>query len=348
MNSLERVRQALNCRKPDQVPKALGFFPQEINQACLADIDSCFDQDVSFVEFNAPDCLNHFNDYLENLPKDLHIGTLAQLKTYHEWNYHPEIPGKYGLEKACSLSDLMETILPDLSSPKRYSHLFDQVALLHSQGMAVAGAPPHLGGDLFETAWRLRGFQTFLLDMVKQKKLAHYLLDQLTAMLIHSTVILAQAGVDILLLDDDVAMPTQLMISPSLWREFFKPRMAEVIQTAKQVSPEILIFYHCDGNFTRLIPDLIEIGVNVINPVQPDCMDALLIKFHFGKNLAFWGTVGTAQMWDHGSSDQIRKEVIHRIKTLGPEGLLLSPAYDIDFTPVENIIAFLETAEQFG
>ena len=139
-----------------------------------------------------------------------------------------------------------------------------------------------------------------------------------------------------------------LLIGPDTWREYFKPRLAKVINLAREESPELLVFYHCDGNFTRLIPDLMDIGVNVINPVQPDCMDARALKLQYGDRLAMWGTVGTAWMWDMGSPEQIRAEVQHRIETLGPDGLLMAPAYDIDFTPLENIIAFVEAVETFG
>jgi uroporphyrinogen decarboxylase len=108
------------------------------------------------------------------------------------------------------------------------------------------------------------------------------------------------------------------------------------------------VFYHCDGNFTRLIPDLVDIGVNVINPVQPDCMDAAAVKREFGDKLSMWGTVGSSRLWDWGTPDQIRAEVQCRIQELGPEGLLLAPAYDIDYTPFDNIVAFMEAVEEFG
>ena len=247
-----------------------------------------------------------------------------------------------------SLAELAEAVFPDLTNPKRYAGLAGQVERWHARGLAVAGSPPHLGGELFETAYRMRGFEEFMIDLKERKSLANYLLDQLTAMLIHNALILAQAGVDILLLDDDVAMPTGLMISPALWREMFGERLANVIQLAREAAPELLVFYHSDGDFTRLIPDLVEIGVNAINPVQPDCMDAIAIKREFGDRLALWGTVGSANTWDFGAPDQIRSEVRHRIETLGPAGLLLAPAYDIDFTPLENIMAFVEAVREFG
>jgi uroporphyrinogen decarboxylase len=238
--------------------------------------------------------------------------------------------------------------LPDLSNPTRHAGLTKKVQCFHAQGFAVAGAPPHLGGELFEAAWRLRGFENFMIDLVYRIEMADYLLDQLTSMLIENALILARSGVDILLLDDDVAMPTGLMIGPATWRLHFKDRLAKVIDIARQESPDLLIFYHCDGDFTRLVPDLVDIGVNVINPIQPDCMDAGAIKREFGDRLAIWGAVGSARLWDWGTPDQIRSEVRHCIETSGPQGLLLSPAYDIDFAPFENIVAFIEAVEEYG
>ena len=82
--------------------------------------------------------------------------------------------------------------------------------------------------------------------------------------------------------------------------------------------------------------------------MQPDCMDAAAIKREFGDKLAMWGTVGTSRLWDWGTPDQIREEVQHRIETLEPEGLLLAPAYDIDYAPFENIVTFVEAVEEFG
>ena len=103
-----------------------------------------------------------------------------------------------------------------------------------------------------------------------------------------------------------------------------------------------------EKDVTSLLADLVEVGVNVVNPVAPDCMDAVAIRRRFGGRLALWGTVGTALTWDHGTPDQLREEVRIRSETLGPSGLLLSPAYDLDFTPYENVTAFVEAVHEFG
>jgi uroporphyrinogen decarboxylase len=348
LNARERVREALLCRKPDRIPKALGFFDQSLAAIAPAAPEDYFTLDIGYVDFEPPNNQDDFRRYLDRLPPDIHVGNPAQLRTYHEWHYHPERGAARPLGSIRSLRELARYVLPNLSHPPRHAGLADQVRRWHARGVAVAGSPPHLGGELFEAAWRLRGFENFMTDLVDRPQLADYLLDQLTSMLIENALILARAGVDILLLDDDVAMPTGLMIGPAAWRRYFKDRMARVINIAREELPDLLIFYHCDGDFTRLIPDLVEIGVNVINPVQPDCMDAASIKREFGDRLAIWGAVGSARLWDWGTPDLVRSEVRRCIQTLGPEGLLLAPAYDIDFAPFANIVAFIEAVEEFG
>lgn len=345
MNSRQRVRLALTGQRPDRVPLSLGFFSQSLPG--IPDADEHFNLDVRYAEFSPPAGQDDFLSYLRRLPRDVHVGSATQLRTYHEWDYHPETPGGR-LSHVSSVAELAEAVFPDLTHPQRYAGLAAQVQRWHEEGLAVAGSPPHLGGELFESAWRLRGFEQFLLDLKERPALAHYLLDQLTAVTIHNALVLAQAGVDVLLLDDDVAMPTGLILSPAMWREYFKPRLRSIIGLAREAAPDVIVFYHSDGNFTRLLPDLVEIGVDVINPLQPDCMDADAIKAEFGDRLALWGTVGTAAGWDLGAPDTIRAEVRQRIEQLGPAGLLLAPAYDIDFTPLANIRAFVEAAREHG
>lgn len=348
MNSRERVRLALTCRRPDRIPLALAFWEESFPTIAPATPGDYFGLDVRFVQFKPPGEQSDFLSYLRGLPADVHVGDLAQLQTYHEWDYHPERGPDGPLSAVQSAAELARFVFPDLSHPSRYQGLREQAAAYQARGLAVAGSPPHLGGELFESAYRLRGFQNFMADLRQRRGLAHYLLDQLTALLIHNALILTRAGIDILLLDDDIAMPTGPIIGLHTWREFFKPRLADVIRFARQVNPDLLVFYHSDGDFTAVLPDLIEIGFNAINPIQPDCMDALAIKRRYGDRLALWGTVGTAALWDYGAPADIRAEVKTRIETLGPAGLLLCPAYDLDFAPFANIVAFVEAAREFG
>ena len=233
MNSRERVRLALTCQRPDRIPRALSFFSQSLAEIAPATPEDYFRLDVRFAEFSPPAGQDDFLRYLRGLPQDVHVGTLAQLRTYHEWDYHPEAAAGEPLRHVETVEDLADVIFPDLADPARYAGLAGQVAGWHAHGLAVAGAPPHLGGELFEMAYRLRGFHNFMADLVERKPLADYLLNQLTALTLHSVLVLVRAGIDVLLLDDDVAMPTGLIIGPATWREFFKPRLAEIIRLAR-------------------------------------------------------------------------------------------------------------------
>ena len=107
--------------------------------------------------------------------------------------------------------------------------------------------------------------------------------------------------------------------------------------------------YHSDGFYLPVIEDLIEVGVNILNPVQPDCMDPAAIRRRFGDSLTLWGTVGTATLLPFASPEAIRREVRTRLETLGRRRLILGPAYDLEpNVPVENVLAFFPRRTQAG
>jgi len=351
MLSRERMLTALGRGQPDRVPLTLAFSPMTLPQIPNHDADEYFQTDIRYVTFKPPQEEAGFLRYLEGLPKHVPMGELSTLRTYWEWSYHPETPGTEPLAAVRTIKELEVFPLPEITDPSRYRGLSEKVRAFQDKGLAVMGIPPHLGGEIFETAWRLRGFNQLLLDLRRNRELVDYLFDQITAMLIHNSVVLARAGVDILGLDDDVGEPTSMIISPAMWREFLKPRMAKVIEFAKEAKPDLFIFYHSDGYVEPIIPDLIEIGVDVLNPVQPDVMDPAGLKEEYGDRLAFWGTVGTQTLWAWGRPKDIEEEVKLRIETVGRGGgFVISPAYDIDLPeiPLENIIAFDKAAKKFG
>jgi uroporphyrinogen decarboxylase len=138
------------------------------------------------------------------------------------------------------------------------------------------------------------------------------------------------------------------MISPELWRDTIKPRLASVICAAKEIKPDILIFYHGDGNMERILPDLIEIGVEVLNPVQPECMDPIKMKERYGDNLAFWGCIGTQTTMPFGKPAEVKQTVRHLIKTVGQSGgLFLAPTHVLEpDVPWKNVQSFLEAVHE--
>jgi uroporphyrinogen decarboxylase len=351
MNSRERLLMAMDGGEPDRVPCALGFYHMDLGDLAPQGQDGDRFVDVQFVRFPVSPEEEELRRLARPYGPDTRLGTPFQMATYRQWEYQPQTPERRNpLAQARSLDDLCAFPFPDTSTPYAVDGLAQQVEAIQAGGQAAGGNLPHLGGELFEAAWRLRGLENFLLDLLERPDWAHFLLDQLAGLARRNAEALARAGVDILALDDDVGMPRTMMISPKLWREFFKPRMEAIILAARASKPGLRVLYHSDGYFEPIIGDLVEIGVDAINPLQPDHMDAVKIRRQFGSRLALWGTVGRQTTFSHAGAEEIRREVKLRIDTLGRAGLILCPAYDVDEPdiPWENVSAFLHAVHEYG
>ena len=347
----DRILAALDGEVPDRPPLALAFY--RVDAAALAPPGEWREElvDVGFVSFPISPEEEELRRAALPCAGNTRLGNPSQVARYATWGYHPEAPRPVNpLERATSLADLERFGFPRVSGSRLVDDLARQVEDLHRQGLAAGGNTPHLGGEMFEAAWRLRGLDNFLVDLVRRKDMAAYLLDRLAELARYNAATLAHAGIDVLSLDDDVGMPGTMMISPATWREFLKPRLAGVIEAARAVKPDLRVIYHSDGHFEPILDDLVEIGVAGINPLQPEHMDAVRIRRRYGPRLAFWGTVGRQTTFAFSTPRQIRQEVRRRVHELGPAGLVLCPAYDIDEPdiPWVNIHAFLEAARGSG
>jgi uroporphyrinogen decarboxylase len=273
------------------------------------------------------------------------VGDKQQAANYSRWGYYPgEIDRRNPLIAAESVRDLEAYNFPVVESEEEASRLRGIVDAHHERGFAVAGQIPHLGGVLFETAYRLRGLDNMLEDFRSRRSFAEALLERITEAACRNVEQLVASGVDILLLGDDIGTPTSMLISPRLWRRWLKPRLARMIDAARRVRPDVAVAYHSDGYYMPVVEDLVEIGVRILNPVQPDCMDPVAIRRQFGDALVLWGTVGSASLMARGSPEAIDQEVRRRRAALG-DRLILCPAYDLEGNvPVENALAFLRAA----
>jgi uroporphyrinogen decarboxylase len=251
------------------------------------------------------------------------------------------------MAKFDSVSQVEEYPWPDFLADYRWEELGGRIRGLQSRDLVCSA---FMEMTLFEIAWYLRGMDLFMEELIGGEPLAEALLDKLTAIRIGMATRYAQAGADILMLGDDVATQIDMMISPQLWRETLKPRLARVIAAAKAAKPDILIFYHGDGNMARIVPELIEIGVEILNPVQPECMDPFEMKDLYGDRLAFWGCVGTQTTLPFGTPESIRAvcgELISRVGAGG--GLLLAPTHTIEpDVPWDNVMAFVDAVREQG
>lgn len=201
---------------------------------------------------------------------------------------------------------------------------------------------------MFECAWALRGYERMLSDFVLNPDLAERLLDIPYHYHLVAARKLTEMGVDMIWIGDDVGAQKAMLISPKMWRKFLKPRMANFIAELKAINPQLKVAYHSDGFIYPIIPDLIEIGLDVLNPIQPASLDPIQLKQDFGDKLCFWGSIDEQHTLPFGSVDDVRSEVKTRMKTLGKNGgMILGPTHHVQLdTPMENFWAMVEAITQ--
>jgi uroporphyrinogen decarboxylase len=201
---------------------------------------------------------------------------------------------------------------------------------------------------IFETAWALRGYEQMLMDFVANPDLAEHILNIPYQYHLTAAKKLVEMGVDMLWIGDDVGMQTGMLIAPWHWRKFLKPKMANFIASLKAINPQVKVAYHSDGNVSAIIPDLMEIGLDVLNPVQPACMDPAKLKQEYGDRLCFWGSMDEQYTLPFGNPVDVRNEVLTRLNTLGKNGgLILGPTHHVQLdTPMENFWAMVNAITQ--
>jgi uroporphyrinogen decarboxylase len=201
----------------------------------------------------------------------------------------------------------------------------------------------------FKVCWQMRGLENFLCDMLVEKEFASELLQRTAAYEMEKGIRMIKGGADILSFSGDIAMQDRMLVNADAWRELDKPVFARMIREFKRLKPGILVYYHSDGNIEEVIEDLIEIGVDIINPIQPECMDVAEIKAKYGKYITLHGTISIQETLPHGTLEDVRREVMHRIETCGKDGgLILAPANHVqNDTPLENIIEIYRAAGSF-
>jgi len=202
-------------------------------------------------------------------------------------------------------------------------------------------------GSVFEIAWQLRGMQEFLMDLVNQPEIPQYIMERLTELYVENTRrVLELAGdrLDMVYFYDDVATQQNLMISARMWRRVIKPLHQRIIDVAK--AHGVPVMYHCDGALYPLLPELIDMGVDVLNPVQADAagMDPQRLKDEFGDRLSFHGGIDIIKTLPKGRVADVKAEVAERRRVLGKNGgyILASSHHIQSDTPLENVFAMYD------
>jgi uroporphyrinogen decarboxylase len=331
--SRQRVWRSIQHSQPDQVPYYFSFTQPASHKLeayyGTRDLDSTLDNDIVRYSIRRPGLMQEIRPgfyrdefgVLWNRTVDKDIG----------------VPGDYPLQRR----SLTGYTFPDPYDPRRYQGL-----------SAFTKAHPHrfrlisYSFTLFERAWMLRGMPELMVDMLEAPDWVEELLDALMVFNMNVVQELLKVDADGFLFGDDWGHQGGLLFSPDLWRRFIKPRLALLISTVKGAGKAT--FLHSCGKVQALFSDLIEIGLDVFNPFQPDVMDVYEIKRQFGDRLSFYGGMSVQRILPHGTPKQIRTETRRLMAEIGRGGgFIIAPSHHMPGDiPVQNMVAFIEAVRE--
>jgi uroporphyrinogen decarboxylase len=208
---------------------------------------------------------------------------------------------------------------------------------------------PNFGLCLFERAWSLRGFDALLMGMVEQPEWVEDLLDRIAEIQIRLARRFVAAGVDGGYFGDDYGAQRSMLFSPRLWRRMIKPRLARMFAVFNEAG--LPVIFHSDGDIKAILPDLVEIGVAALNPVQPEALEHSWLAREYGGKLSFYGGISTQTVMPQGDAAQVRKAALECARVLAPSGtgLVLGPSHrmqsDIPSVSVDAMLAAFRELE---
>jgi uroporphyrinogen decarboxylase len=380
MNPRERVMLALNHKEPDRVPIDLGgsicssihksayielnyHLGMEMEEMRMADfvqqlpyLDEAllerFGVDFRMIQLpaaTAPD-VNVFEDgdyyaFIDRWGSKLHMPKDGGL--YFDWVDFPI--------KAASFEALDAYSWPQPDPPAYIARLREQAKYLYENTDYALVGSAIIGGGIFEQPARTMGLENFLIALVREPKFADRMMEQITEIYIEScNNYLEQVGpyLQVFTYWDDLSGQDGWLIAPELYRKMIKPKQRRLVEAIKSKT-EAKIYYHSCGAVFDLIPDLIELGFDILNPVQVSArgMDSKQLKQAFGKEIVFWGGgVDTQRVLPFGKPDEVVEEVKRRIDDLAPGGgFVFAAVHNIQaLVPPENIVTAFETALEYG
>jgi uroporphyrinogen decarboxylase len=259
------------------------------------------------------------------------------------------------LSTAASIDDIDRIVTwPDTSAPHWTTGVRERATSLREQTDYFVIARMVTSHGVFQTACDLRGTAEFMTDMAINEDFAFSLIDRVTETidgLLRGYLEAAGDYIDMIELPgDDYAANENLLISPVMFRRFLKPALKQLITTIKDRNPDLKIMLHSDGMIEKLLPDFIELGIDVLHPLEPvPALDQAAIKAKYGDRLAFLGGIDISRAL-RGSREDVIAEVRQRIAHLAPHGgYILAPANHLQAdVPAENVVALFEAARVYG
>lgn len=371
MNSRERVMRSLNKEVPDRIPMDLGTTNcttltrkayENLKKLLGIEKETRFMMENFQVVFVDEEVLQIFNidtrgihpypifqkEMIDDNTYRNEFGItfrMPQDGLYYDMIHHP-LAGK-------SLEELKEYPWPNPEKSMDLNGLREKAKKLHDKGeFCLVGDMIDTG--IFEPCWYLRGFESYLMDLVIDPDFATSLIEGMYHyQLQRYSLFLQEVGeyLDIIFVGDDLATAENVIMNPQTYRNLIKPYHKEYFKNLKKLAPKAKLLYHSCGSILNFIPDLIEIGVDILNPIQVSAqgMDTKILKDKFGKEISFWGAIDTTQVLPNGSIDGVKREVQKRIQELGPDGYILAAVHDIQpDVPPENIVTMYTEAKNIS
>lgn len=377
MNSRERVLTTLEHREPDRIPFDLGSTKVTgITRNAYLRLAEHLGEKTGTFEFY--DVTQQLAMMEERILQRLEVDTRGLMPNVvrkapqvekspdgsqfftDEWGMTWKMPqgGLYfdlvesPLAGDITVQDIEDFPWPNPTDESLLDGLREKAIAWHREGYAII--LESICAGIFEMSSRIRGYQQFYMDLALDPQLACALLDKFVEIKIQFYRMAAeQLGgyVQFVREGDDVAGEESLLISPDSYRKYLKPRHAELFSAQREIFPKpFYVFFHSDGAIYDLLPDFIEVGVDVLNPVQVTAkgMSVGRLKREFGRDLAFWGGAVDPQDFAHSSPEDVRQEVRRRIEDLAPGGgFIFGAIHNIqDDVPAENIVAMWEAFQE--
>lgn len=327
----ERMRRAINFEPVDRIPTQINYTAGMGQK--MADH---FDVPVS----DLPDFLgNHMIRVDLTAPQRLNDdGSIA----YDWWGvgFDTKEEGYFAAESPLQTNNDLDSFpWPDPNDPALLAGAEEAIAAYGDEYFIT----PNFGFVLFERAWTLRGFEEFFMDMATDPEFTNELLDRITDIQLTLINRYLDLGVDGGYFGDDYGAQKNLLFSPRMWRTYIKPRLAKLFAPFAERGLPVLM--HSDGQIQKILPDLVEIGLNTLNPVQPEVLDHAWLRENFAGNLSFYGGVSTQTVLPYGTPQEVREAISSCKEALAPDGtgLLVAPSHRMmTDIPLANVEAMLD------
>jgi len=374
MTPRQRVRTALSHEEPDSVPLALGGGPYGLTDDLYLRLVKYLGLGEPVPPFRKGHSISYMDDrLLEKLGTDLRYcwpGLLPNSPVFpgedndmfydsYGQVWKRALPYYYAgegiLKEATHIDDIERLVRwPDLSDPRWTQGVAERAQILHEQTDYFVVMRMVASHGPFQTACDLRGTEFFLMDMVVNPDFAHALLDKISTAMEGLLKLAMQAGgryFDMVELPgDDYAGNTNLLISPAMFRKFIKPCLERLLKVIREHNPNTKVMLHSDGAITKLLPDIISLGVDVVHPLEPlAATDIPLVKEQFGKQVTFLGGIDISHAMPGTRADVVAETKLRISQLAAGGGYILAPSNHLQAdVPAENVVTLFETAREFG